>query len=71
MAHMAQSRRRFLGTLTATGAAGLIGPPNSKAQDERLETKTVRIGKIAGICIVPQYVPTSYCAPRALPISAM
>ena len=56
MAQMAQSRRRFVGTLTAAGAAGLIGPPNSNAQDGRLETTTVRIGKIAGICIAPQYV---------------
>jgi NitT/TauT family transport system substrate-binding protein len=56
MTHMAQSRRRFLVTLTATGAAGLIGLPNSKAQNGRLETTTVRIGKIAGICIAPQYV---------------
>src|SRR5450631_2366374 len=55
MTRMTQSRRRFLATLTATGAAGLIGPPLLKAQDERLETTTVRIGKIAGICISPQY----------------
>jgi NitT/TauT family transport system substrate-binding protein len=56
MAQMARSRRHFLGTLTAAGAAGLVGPPNSNAQDGRLETTTLRIGKIAGICIVPQYV---------------
>src|SRR6266851_1473498 len=55
MTHMSQSRRRFLATLTAAGAAGLIHPPHSKAQDGRLETTTVRIGKIAGICIAPQY----------------
>jgi NitT/TauT family transport system substrate-binding protein len=51
-----QNRRRFLATLAATGAAGLIGPPNSSAQDGRLETTTIRISKIAGICIAPQYV---------------
>jgi NitT/TauT family transport system substrate-binding protein len=51
-----QNRRRFLATLAATGAAGLIGPPNSSAQDGRLETTTIRIAKIAGICIAPQYV---------------
>jgi NitT/TauT family transport system substrate-binding protein len=51
-----QNRRRFLAGLTATAAAGLIGPPNSKAQEGRPETTTVRIGKIAGICIAPQYV---------------
>ena len=51
-----QNRRRFLATLTAAGAAGFIGAPNSDAEDGRLETTAVRIGKIAGICIVPQYV---------------
>jgi NitT/TauT family transport system substrate-binding protein len=51
-----QDRRRFLATLTATAAAGLIGPANSQSPDGPLETTKVRIGKIAGICIVPQYV---------------
>ena len=51
-----QNRRRFLATLTATAAAGLISPLSSKAQDGQLETTTVRIGKIPGICIAPQYV---------------
>jgi NitT/TauT family transport system substrate-binding protein len=51
-----QDRRRFLATLTAAGAAGLIGPTHSKAQDGRLETTTIRIAKIAGICIAPQYL---------------
>jgi NitT/TauT family transport system substrate-binding protein len=51
-----QNRRRFLATLTATAAAGLIGPASSTAQDGRLETTTVRLGKIAGICVAPQYV---------------
>src|SRR5262245_13330372 len=56
MTHVAQDRRRFLATLMAAGAAGLIAPPNSKAQDGRLETTTVRIGRKAGICIAPHYV---------------
>src|SRR6266850_2643205 len=51
-----QNRRRFLTTLTAAGTAGLIGPPSSQAQDGRLETTTIRIAKISGICIAPQYV---------------
>jgi NitT/TauT family transport system substrate-binding protein len=51
-----QSRRRFLATLSSAGAASLIGPPNSDAQEGRLETTTVRLAKIAGICIAPQYV---------------
>jgi NitT/TauT family transport system substrate-binding protein len=51
-----QNRRRFLATLTATGAAGLIGCPHLRAQEGRLETTTVRIAKIAGICVAPTYV---------------
>src|SRR3984893_451376 len=51
-----QNRRRFLATLTPPAAAGLIGAASSSAQDGRLETTTVRIAKIAGICIAPQYV---------------
>jgi NitT/TauT family transport system substrate-binding protein len=53
---MAQSRRRFLVGLSSAGASGLIGGSNSSAQEGRLETTTVRIAKIAGICIAPQYV---------------
>lgn len=51
-----QNRRRFLATLGSTGAAGLIGPPNSIAQDDRLETTTIRIAKTVGICVAPNYV---------------
>jgi NitT/TauT family transport system substrate-binding protein len=51
-----QNRRLFLASLAATGAAGLVGAPNSKAQDGRLETTTVRIAKTAGICVAPNYV---------------
>src|SRR6267154_426302 len=51
-----QSRRHFLATLSAAGGASLIGAARSSGQDERLETTTVRIAKVAGICIAPQYV---------------
>jgi NitT/TauT family transport system substrate-binding protein len=53
---MTPSRRCFLAGLSSAGAAGLLGLPNSSAQEGRLETTTVRIAKIAGICIAPQYV---------------
>ena len=56
MTQIAQSRRRFLATLVAAGGAGLIGGPDSNAQDGRLETTTIRLAKIQGICIAPQYV---------------
>ncbi|SRR5712691_6993032 len=51
-----QSRRRFLATLSSAGAAGLIAAPSSVAQDARLETTTIRLVKIAGICVAPHYV---------------
>jgi NitT/TauT family transport system substrate-binding protein len=53
---MVQTRRRFLVGLSSAGASGLIGASNSRAQEGRLETTSVRIAKIAGICIAPQYV---------------
>jgi NitT/TauT family transport system substrate-binding protein len=69
MIDIAQSRRRFLATIAASGV-GLIGGQKSIAQDGRLETTTVRIGKIAGICIAPQYVAEELLVLRALTISA-
>ena len=53
---MVQSRRRFLTTLSAAGAAGLLRPPRSLAAEGALETTSVRIGKIEAICLAPQYV---------------
>ncbi len=50
-----QNRRRFLATLAATGAAGLIGGPNSLAQDAPPETTTIRLVKSPSLCIAPQY----------------
>jgi NitT/TauT family transport system substrate-binding protein len=51
-----QSRRRFLATLSSAGAAGLIGSSDSLAQEAPPETTTIRLTKIPGICIAPQYV---------------
>jgi NitT/TauT family transport system substrate-binding protein len=51
-----QNRRRFLATLSATGAAGLIGASRSPGQEAPLETTTIRIAKNSTICIAPQYV---------------
>jgi NitT/TauT family transport system substrate-binding protein len=56
MTHMAQSRRRFLATLTAAGGAGLIGGFNSSAQEAPPETTSIRIAKNSTICFAPQYV---------------
>jgi NitT/TauT family transport system substrate-binding protein len=53
---MAQSRRRLLTALSAVGAAGLIGGPSAFAQEAPPETSTIRLYKMPGICIAPQYV---------------
>jgi NitT/TauT family transport system substrate-binding protein len=49
------SRRRLLATLSAA-AAGLIGGKKAWAQEAPPETTTIRLAKIPGICIAPQYV---------------
>jgi len=51
-----QNRRDFLTTLSLVGAAGLLGAPPSFAAQADLETTTVRIANVPGICIAPQYV---------------
>ena len=52
----APSRRRVLATLSSATAAGLIGGARGMAQEAPPETTTVRLAKIPGICIAPQYV---------------
>ena len=64
--HMMQNRRRFLATLSSAGAAGLIGTPNSFAQEAPPETTTIRLTKIPGICIAPQYVAEEPAQERRL-----
>jgi hypothetical protein len=56
MTQIAQNRRLFLSMLSSAACMSLIGGSNVGAQDERLETTTIRMAKIAGICIAPQYV---------------
>jgi NitT/TauT family transport system substrate-binding protein len=51
------SRRRFLGGLTLAGTAGLLGlRPRPIAAEPPPETTKIRLIKISGICIAPQYV---------------
>ena len=45
MTQMAQNRRRFLATLSAAGAAELIGASRSFAQEAPPETTTIRLAK--------------------------
>ena len=53
---MMQNRRRFLGTLSATAGATMFGSSHSFGREPPPETTTVRLSKINGTCIAPQYV---------------
>jgi NitT/TauT family transport system substrate-binding protein len=50
------SRRSVLATLSSAAAAGLIGGTKASAQEAPPETTTIRLVKIPGICVAPQYV---------------
>jgi len=50
------SRRRVLAALSSAAATGLIGSVRGTAQEAPPETTTIRLGKIPGVCIAPQYV---------------
>jgi NitT/TauT family transport system substrate-binding protein len=51
-----QRRRRFLTNLSLAGAASLLRTPPVLAAEEALETTTVRLPKVLGVCVSPQYV---------------
>jgi NitT/TauT family transport system substrate-binding protein len=51
-----QNRRRMLATLSSAAAAALIGSEKIFAQERPPEVTTIRLAKIPGICIAPQYV---------------
>ena len=52
----AQTRRRVLATLSSAAAASVFRGTRISAQEAPPETTTIRLGKIPGICIAPQYV---------------
>jgi NitT/TauT family transport system substrate-binding protein len=51
-----QSRRALLRTMSSAVAAAAISTRTTSAQEAPPETTSVRLAKIAGICIAPQYV---------------
>jgi NitT/TauT family transport system substrate-binding protein len=51
-----QNRRSFLTGLSAASAACLLNRRASASGEQPPETTTIRLAKIAGICIAPQYV---------------
>src|SRR5438046_127126 len=54
--HMIQNRRRLLAMLSSAASACFIGGPDSSAQEQPPETSSLRLAKIPGICVAPQYV---------------
>lgn len=50
------SRRHVLLTLSSATGASLVGAPGLFAQRDGLETSTIRLVKIPGICVAPQYI---------------
>ena len=50
-----QTRRRFLTTLSLAAAARLVGAPPARSAEGALETTSVRLPKILGVCVSPQY----------------
>ena len=54
--HIMQSRRDFLATMSAAGAAGVLGPRGSIADDGPPEVTTIRLPRDPSLCVVPAYV---------------
>jgi NitT/TauT family transport system substrate-binding protein len=52
---MFQKRRDFLASLSAAGAAGMLGAGTARAEDGPPEVTTIRVARIPGICLAPQY----------------
>jgi len=52
---LVQTRRRFLGSASLAAAAGVLGARTALADQGPPETTIIRLGKIPGICIAPQY----------------
>jgi NitT/TauT family transport system substrate-binding protein len=52
----AQTRRRLLATLSSATAVSAFGGASISAQEAPPETRTIRLAKIPGVCIAPQYV---------------
>jgi NitT/TauT family transport system substrate-binding protein len=53
---MVHTRRRFLDAMALAGVAGLVSTPRAAAAEPPPETTAIRLAKVAGICIAPQYV---------------
>jgi NitT/TauT family transport system substrate-binding protein len=54
--HIMQSRRDFLATLSAAGAAGVLSDRPSLADEGPPETTTLRLSRSPNICLAPAYI---------------
>jgi NitT/TauT family transport system substrate-binding protein len=54
--HFIHSRRDFLTSVSAAGAAGLVGLRRPLADEGPLETTAVRLVRTSGICVAPIYI---------------
>ena len=54
--HIMQSRRDFLASLPAAGAASIVGARASLADEAPPETTTIRLATVTNICIAPTYI---------------
>jgi NitT/TauT family transport system substrate-binding protein len=54
--HVTQSRRDFLTTISAAGAASVLGTRASLADEGPPEVTTLRLRRDAGMCVAPWYV---------------
>jgi NitT/TauT family transport system substrate-binding protein len=48
--------RRFLASLSAAGAAALVGAKRLLADEAVLETTAIRLVRTSGICVAPIYI---------------
>ena len=51
-----QSRRHFLASMSAAGAAGVLGARTSLADAGPPETTTIRLGYDQNMCVAPQFI---------------
>lgn len=51
-----QTRRQLIAGISSAAGAGLLDCPSAPAQDGPPETTSIRITRIAGVCVAPQYV---------------
>ena len=51
-----QSRRGFMASLSSAAAASLVGIERALTTEAPPEVRTIRLAKVPGICVAPQYV---------------